>query len=97
MASDCISNFESDIQVNPCKNCPGSPPKRYFDDSDRQNAAKASDKGSVADHSEPDMIKDKIKYNFDESSKHDKFESLDQFKSADEKHQVQAEMDRSAH
>ena len=39
MASDCTSNFESDIQVNPCKNCPGSPPKRYFDDSDRQNAA----------------------------------------------------------
>ena len=56
----------------------------------------ASDKGSVADQSESDMIKDKIKYNFDESSRHDKFESLDQFKSADEKHQVQAEMDRIA-
>ena len=97
MASECNSIFESDIALNPCKNWRVAPQEQYFDDYDRQNAALASDKGSVADQSESDMIKDKIKYNFDESSKHDKFESLDQFKSADEKHQVQAEMDRSAH
>ena len=56
----------------------------------------ASDKGSVADQSEPDMIKVKMKDNFDESSKHDKFKSLGDLESADEKHQVQAEMDRIA-
>ena len=29
MASEYNSNFESEIVVNPCKNCPASPPKPY--------------------------------------------------------------------
>ena len=50
----------------------------------------------MADQSEQDMIKVMMKDNFDEPSKHDKFESLGDIKSDDEKHQVQAEMDRIA-
>lgn len=97
MASECNSIFESDIVVNPCKNWRMAPRDKYVDDNDRQNAAKASNKGSMADQSEPDMIGVMMKDTLDESSKHDKFESLSQYESADEKHQDRAEMDRIAH
>jgi hypothetical protein len=71
MASECNSIFESDIVVNPCKNWRMAPRDKYVDDNDRQNAAKASNKGSMADQSEPYMIGVEMKDKFDESSKHD--------------------------
>ena len=51
----------------------------------------------MTDQREPDMIGVMMKDKFDESSKHDRFESLGQCEPADEKHQVQAETDRIAH
>ena len=33
MASDCNSKFESDIQINPCKNRPSSPLKPCIEES----------------------------------------------------------------
>ena len=50
----------------------------------------------MTDQREPDMIGVMMKDKFDESSKHDRFESLGQCEPADEKHQVQAETDRIA-
>ena len=50
----------------------------------------------MTNQSELDMIGVMMKDTLDESSKHDKFESLSQCEPVDEKHQVQAEMDRIA-
>ena len=74
MASECNSIFESDIVVNPCKNWRIAPRDKYVDDNDRQNAAKASEKGSAADQSEPDMIGVEMKDTRDEPGKDGKLD-----------------------